>query len=172
MRTIKKHNNRISGIVVPSEICFLLVGLCFLGSWLFQQPIVPVQIIKKPIVFTENHTIINLFGWHGNRFPTGTFFWERFVTKADLKFAFKAYCNPHAHLVPYETHLTVLHYMRHSDGNILLLQEMSCRGITESFWFNKQTMEFFLNREMWPPYCRQYPQAFKLFIKIWKGIIV
>ena len=85
MRTIKKHNTRISGLVVPSEICFLFIGLCFLGSWLFQQPFVPVQIIKKPITFTENHTILNLFGWHGNKFQTGMFFWVQVRNKSQFK---------------------------------------------------------------------------------------
>jgi hypothetical protein len=131
-----------------------------------------VEIIpKKGPIFTEMHTFRNLFLWQGDRWRRETFFWQLFVTKSDLKYAFLAYC-PSLQLVPRDTQLSVIHYMEHCPANILLVQEFSTRGVVGSFWFNMNILEVFFNREMWPPYHRQQYASFKKFVYIWKKIII
>ena len=183
MRILKiKNNTRSSGFIFSSKTCFLLVGFWFIGSFFFHQPITealvstlspPVlEIIpKKGPIFTDMHTIRNLFLWQGDKWRRETFFWEFFVTKNDLKFAFKAYC-PSLQLVPRVTHLSVIHYMNHCPANILLVQEFTTRGILGSFWFNMNLLEVFFNREMWPQYHKQHYTYFKKFLYIWKKIII
>jgi len=176
-----KTLSRSGGILISSTTCFLIGGLWLLWG-VFHQPIVNFvilntapavivsSVVTKPIIFTEVHTVLNLFEWKGDKFKSGHLFWENYITKKDLLFAFKSFI-PHLQLVPTNTRLSVLSYMY--DGthkNLLLLPEMSVRGVLNSYWFNLYNA--FLQLDSWPYYTRRYPKFLTTFIRIWKDLIV
>ena len=178
-----KSPSRSSGIVLTSTSCFLLGGLWVLGG-LFYHPIVDLilstttstnivsSVVKTPIVFSESNTVINLFKWKGDRFQSGHLYWQNFVTKRDLVFAFQAYI-PYLNLVPTNTRLSVLEFMHNpNNGNLLLLQEFSTRGIVESHRFSIDNLHIYFWRGLWPAYSRMYPKSLQTFIMVWRELIV
>lgn len=70
-------------------------------------------------------------------------FWQNFITKKDLVFAFQAYI-PYLNLVPTDTRLSVLGFMQNQNNcNLLLLQEFSTRGIVESHRFSIDNLHIY-----------------------------
>lgn len=186
----KVFSPRTNGITVTTTGGLLLGGIWvlayFLGSQFINSQLVDLiystsassvppipSVVKKPIVLSEINTVLNLFKWQGDQFKTGHVFWQNYVVKEDLKFAFKAYL-PYLELVPSNTRLSVINYMyspRPDGGNVLLLQEFSTRGVLNSYWFNLDTLPKFFWAEMWPAYSRLYPKSVTTFIMVWKHII-
>ena len=176
-----KTLSRNGGVVITSTTCFLIGGLWLLWG-VFHQPIVEFvlsnttpavivsSVVTKPLIFTEVKTVLNLFEWKGDKFKSGHLFWQNYITKKDLLFAFKCFI-PHLQLVPTNTRLSVLSYMYDgSTNNLLLLSEMSTRGILNSYWFNLDNA--FSQLDSWPYYPREFPKSLITFIMVWKDLIV